>query len=236
MKKTFSFVCATKNKEMSSEKWTGLPYHTKWELSLDNFKTDLFKYDINIAYENNRGLGEVYNEYFEKLDSDYVICLHDDVRIDDLNFFDKIEDYSKDFDIMGVAGGTNFSFKRYERLSWMSVLDQKNDLAGVVQHRMSKEGDIPEIFSSCNYGYIPRKVFAIDGLIMIFTKNAYKMIRFDPEFKFDFYDLDLCFSAYKMQLNIGVIPLSITHFSKGEGILKEQYLEIQNKFINKWKN
>lgn len=232
----FSFVCATKNSERvnNCEAWYGQPYHPRWELPLSNIETYLHEYDIHMAYENTLGLGQVYNKYFETLDSDYIICIHDDVRIDDINFFDKIEEYSKNFDIMGVAGGCNFSFKRHNRLSWMSVLDQKTDLAGVVQHRMSKEGEIPELFSSCNYGYVPRKVFAIDGLMMIFNKKAYKSIKFDPQFKFDFYDLDVCFNAFKNGLNIGVVPISVTHYSKGEGILLDKYLGVQNKFIEKW--
>lgn len=234
MQKTFSIVCATKNKESTSDRWTGQIIYTKWELPLTNIKDELCKYDTYIEYQNTKGLGEVYNKYFDKLDTDYVICIHDDVRIDDIQFFDKITDYSKDYDIMGVAGGCNFSFKRHERLSWMSVLNQQTDLAGVVQHRMSKEGETPEIFSSCNYGPIPKKVFSIDGLIMIFNKKAYKSIKFDPKFTFDFYDLDLCFTAYKAGLTVGVIPLSVTHFSKGEGILKEEYLRVQNIFKDKW--
>jgi len=232
----FSFVCATKNSERlnNCEAWYGQPYHPKWELPLSNLEIYSHTYDIHMAYENTLGLGEVYNKYFECLDSDYIICLHDDVVINDINFFDKIEDYCKMFDILGVAGGCNFSFKRHNRLSWMSVLDQKTDLAGAVQHRMSNEGETPEIFSTCNYGPVPRKAFAIDGLIMVFSKKAYKSVRFDPQFKFDFYDLDLCFSAFKNVLSIGVVPISVTHYSKGEGLLADRYLEAQAKFIQKW--
>lgn len=231
MTKTFSFICATQEKESTGSGWTNRPNYTKWELGLTNFKDNLFKFDQHIIYENSRGLSEIYNEYFDKLESDYVICIHDDVRIDDINFFDKIEDYSSEFDIMGVAGGCNFSFKRYERLSWMSVLDQRNDLAGCVQHSQGKD---PKTFSSCCYGSVPRKTLSIDGLIMIFNKKAYKSIKFDSQFKFDFYDLDLCFTAYRLGLNVGVIPLNVTHFSRGEGLLKDSYLESQKVFIEKW--
>lgn len=234
MKNTFSIVCATPNRESNSDSWTGLPYYTSWELGLTNFKDGLFDYDQYIEYENAKSLGEVYNKYFDKLDSDYIICIHDDVIIDDINFFDKIEQYSENFDIMGVAGGCNFSFKRYDRLSWMSVLNQQTDLAGCVRHKVMPKDDKIEIFNCSNYGPCPKKVLSIDGLIMIFNKKAYKSIKFDPQFNFDFYDLDLCFTAYKNKLNVGVVPISVTHMSCGEGILKQSYLEEQQKFIKKW--
>ena len=226
---TFSIVCATKQSKYNPDEFK--QNFVKWELPLAQLNKEHI-FTSHISYDNSLGLSQVYNSYFDVLDTDYTICIHDDVAVDDLDIFNKIIKYSKDFDIMGVAGGTSFSFKRYDRLSWMSAMDQKTDLAGCVQHRMSKDGE-PEVFSSCCYGPYPRKVFAIDGLIMIFNKLAYKTIRFDPQFEFDFYDLDLCFSAYKQQLNIGVIPLSVTHYSKGEGILKDSYMVAQQKFIEK---
>ena len=229
MNSDFSFICATRSPKYINN----IQHYTKWQQTLADISTT--NYDICIQYENTYGLGQIYNEYFDKIDTDFAICIHDDVKIDDINIFYKILQYSTDFDIMGVAGGCNFSFKRHERLSWMSVIDQKTDLAGCVQHRMSKDGE-PEIFSSCCYGPYPRKTLSIDGLIMIFNKKAYKSIKFDPQFTFDFYDLDLCFSAYQNKLNVGVIPLSVTHYSKGEGILKASYLTAQQNFIKKYNN
>ena len=229
---TFSIVCATKHKQFSDEDCFR-KFSPRWEASLGRLDPNIFEYTSHIRYGNTLGLSRVYNESFEAIDTDYLICIHDDVTIDDLDVFGKIERYGKDFDIMGVAGGCNFSFKRYPRLSWMSVLDQKTDLAGCVQHRMSKEGE-PEVFSSCCYGPYPRKVFSIDGLIMIFSKKAYKTAKFDPQFEFDFYDLDLCFNAYQNSLKVGVIPLSVTHYSKGEGILQDKYMITQKKFIEKY--
>jgi hypothetical protein len=227
---TFSIVCATKNPKYNSE--TLQQNYVKWELSLARLSKE-FIFNSHIYYDNIQGLSSIYNDSFEHIDTDYIICIHDDVVVNDLDIFSKIKKYSQEFDIMGVAGGCNFSFKRHARLSWMSVLNQQTDLAGAVQHRMSKEGE-PEVFSTCCYGAYPRKVFSIDGLIMIFNKKAYKTVRFDPQFEFDFYDLDLCFNAYKQQLKVGVIPLSVTHYSKGEGILKDSYLVAQQKFINKY--
>lgn len=122
---TFAIVSATKKHKypVSDIK----RYSTKWERSLAKLGED--KYTTHISYGNTLGLSRVYNKSFEALDTDYIICVHDDVTIDDLDVFEKIEKYSKDFDIMGVAGGCNFSFKRDPRLSWFSVLDKKTDLA-----------------------------------------------------------------------------------------------------------
>jgi len=227
MNNTFTIVCATKKDKIWNK--VNCPM---WELPLLNNVNG--NYTNAIVYNNKKGLPEIYNSYFDKLDTDFIICVHDDVIIDDVRIFDKIEEYSKLYDIMGVAGGCNFSFKRHARLSWMSVIDQKIDLAGSVNHRMSKEGDIPELFSTSCYGLCPRRAYAIDGLIMIFNKKAYKSIKFDEQFMFDFYDLDICFSAYKEKLKVGVIPLAVTHYSKGEGILVDKYLVEQKKFTDKW--
>lgn len=221
---SYTIICATSKSKQESD--------IKWQSLMKNISQS-YDCHFDITYNNSKGLGEIYNNRFNEVDTDFVICVHDDVCIDDIHLFEKIQLYSKSFDIMGVAGGCNFSFKRYNRLSWMSVIDQQKDLSGCVRHKTDNDGNF-DIFSSCNYGSVPRRVVSIDGLIMIFNKKAYKSIKFDEQFKFDFYDLDVCFSAIKEGLSIGVVPISVTHYSKGEGILKSSYLLSQNEFIKKW--
>lgn len=221
-KPTFTFICATKQ---------DLEFNPPWYESIRKIKTDDIEYQVFMEVDNTKGLPEVYNHYFKQADTDFVICIHDDVDIEDIHFFEKIIKYSKDYDVMGVAGGCNFSFKRHQRYSWMSVLNQQTDLAGSVRHTIDDHSGLTSVTS---YGHTPRRVFSVDGLLTIFNKKAYKQVQYDEQFMFDFYDLDMSFNIHKNDMKLGVIPINVFHNSRGEGILLDKYMEEQKKFVNKW--
>ena len=220
---TYSFICATKKSK---------DFVPLWKNSIEKINHNN-TCNIHIEYNNKDGLSKVYNKYFDTIDTDYAVCIHDDVNIDDVNFFNKVEHCCNVYNILGVAGGKSFSFRKYDRLSWMAVLNTSTDLVGAITHKIHDFHGI-DYFSAIGYGNCPSRVLSIDGVIMIFSKKAYKTLRFDEQFTFDFYDLDLSFSAHKNNISVGVVPIAITHYSKGLGILQDSYLIPQKKFIEKW--
>lgn len=190
------------------------------------------KYDL---YCNNKeGLSKIYNRAFEKANTDYVICLHDDIVIHDIEIFEKIIRYSTQYDVMGLAGSSSFNINIADRKSWMQCsMDKQRHLHGSVTH------DIPGyvgFYNTSTYGYMPAPVCNIDGLFMVMKKDVYKNVKFDEQFTFDFYDLDYSLAALVANFKLGVIPLPCTHKSGGYGIMEDKYLTAQALFVEKWKN
>lgn len=74
----------------------------------------------------------------------------------------------------------------------------------------------------------------MDGCFLaVKSETIYKTgIRFDPTFKFHFYDMDFCRSADKAKLKMGTIPLSIIH--KSYGVLNEDWKKNYLLYLKKW--
>lgn len=220
---SFKFICGTpKDKSENSSPL----FHNVFDL-----RNDVVTVRSAVEYSNTRGLPDVYNQHAEGATEDFLIFIHDDVIINDIEIFRKILKYSDRFDLMGVAGTSSLNMFGEGALSWMCSLN-KNHLTCNVTHPMK---DSPDTYTlGTNYGIAPRRAIALDGLMLIASRKAYTSIKFDPLFKFDFYDMDYCLSAHEKGLELGVIPVPVTHLSGGYGILKPQYAETQKIFIEKW--
>ena len=82
------------------------------------------------------------------------------------------------------------------------------------------------------------EVSCIDGLCIIFTKNALdSKIEFDENLgAFDFYDTDLSMQAvvnYKLKLGV-MVQKDLCHYSVGRSILTQSFLDTEEKFRAKW--
>lgn len=220
---SFKFICATpKPKQIGNEPL----FYNIFKLKNENIQVS----DV-VEYGNIRGLPDIYNEHSENSEEDFLIFIHDDVIINDIEFFDKILKYSSMFDVMGVAGTASLNMSGAETLSWMCATN-KSHLTCNVTHPEKESNTLYSL--NTNYGFAPRLSISIDGLIIIASKKAYKSIKFDPRFKFDFYDMDYCMSLYDKGLKLGVIPIPVTHLSGGYGILKPSYKDTQILFKQKW--
>jgi GT2 family glycosyltransferase len=58
-------------------------------------------------------------------------------------------------------------------------------------------------------------------------------LRFDEQFLFHFYDMDLCRSAEKLNLKLGTVAISLIHESKGS-FNNQSWLEAYKAYIAKW--
>lgn len=186
---------------------------------------------FNAIKDNTDGLSVCYNRVIDEHinnEDDILVFCHNDCYINDINLVEKIEKYSKQFDIFGVAGATSLNL-RSPTIGWhLTDPDHKH---GAVMHT-NYEQDWMVDFS--NGKMLPQPVITIDGVFIVMTHKAFSTIRFDEQFEFDFYDMDLCMSAYINQLSVGVVPIMITHSSIGDGIRKEEYKYTQQKFMKKW--
>ena len=231
MQRKFHFVIATREKQSEIN---SLPIIKSLKL-LSKIYT---KYNIIISIEtdNTKGLPEVYNNVLQNKElknytkDDFVIFCHDDVSIKSIDIFDKIisgNDKYK-FDVMGVAGSTMIDFNK-NPISWYNS-SKPEDRRGMVIHQQDSNS-----FISCYNTKTNEKVFCLDGVFLVFNKNAFTQLPFDPQFSFHQYDMDISIAAKKIyNLNLGVIPCIIEHQSVGEGINSNEYTEMQKLLVNKW--
>ncbi len=63
-----------------------------------------------VAYNNNRGLPEIYIARIEAPDqTEILIFVHDDVWIEDFFFVDRVTQALSEYDVIGVAGNAQTS-------------------------------------------------------------------------------------------------------------------------------
>ena len=202
--------------------------------------------DYKIAYNNSDGLPIVYNKAISDALNDgveYLILLHDDIWVNDVLIFDKLLNSAKFYDVIGVCGGKAWSFNRDDRPIIWTHASQGKGMSGFMAHAADEAQssvkyehtyDGRSIFSS-NYGNSPSKTLTLDGCFMCLTKKAMDSgLRFDEQFKFHFYDMDLCFSAYVKGISVGTAPILLTHESLGMSVAQPEFMDSQRKFLDKW--
>lgn len=167
-----------------------------------------------VAYENSKGLPELFNACIQADDSeDILVFMHDDVWIDDYFFADRILDGLHTYDVIGVAGNRR---RVPNQPGWAFVddkrtWDEKEYLSGRIAHGKFPFGPISI------YGPVPAECELLDGVFLAARKSVLrnKGVLFDPRFDFHFYDLDFCRSARMAGLRLGTWPICLTHQSAG---------------------
>lgn len=184
------------------------------------------------AFANERGLPDVYNERIvADSDAEILLFAHDDVWLDDCFLADRILDGLRCFDVLGVAGNR----RRLPRQpAWAFVdldfnWDDKSSLSGRVGHGPDACGEI------LHFGDVPAECELLDGVLLAVRRSTLRMsgVRFDPRFKFHFYDLDFCRSARQCGLRLGTWPMAITHQSYG-GFRTPQWEDGFRRYLDKW--
>lgn len=168
-----------------------------------------------IAFDNTRGLPEVYNEAILNESSDILVFLHDDLWLEDAQLIQKIRSGLKANDVIGVAG----NIRRVKKQpAWLFVrggngqLDlDRHFLSGSIKH------GAPGKYSLSSFGPAPLKCELMDGVFLAVQRRVLvdSCVRFDEQFKFDFYDLDFCRSARKVGLSLSTWPIDLIHQSSG---------------------
>ena len=225
-KLSIEIVSATRYSE--SEFWakSALGLSLKRHLKQDD------RLSAHIAFENTRGLSEVFNERIDKADKDAtLVFIHDDVWIDEVNFADVITKGLDKFDVIGIAGNKR---RIPNQPAWAFVdlnftWDDKANLSGQVAHSKNAFG-VVEVF-----GDAPAACELLDGVFLAAHKSSLtkSKVRFDEQFDFHFYDLDFCRTARKAGLTLGTWLIKLTHQSAG-AFGTPQWRQKHEKYINKW--
>ena len=184
-----------------------------------------------VAFENSRGLSDVYNGAIEAADaSEYLVFVHDDVWIEDFYFADRVIEGLRHFDVVGVAGTTT----RYPgQTAWWFVNgkpDARRFLSGGIGH-----GNAP-MSKVTFYGLLPARCELMDGVLLATKRDTLRSsaVRFDSQFTFHFYDIDFCRSARAAGLGLGTWPISMTHRSKGDITAPDLWDAASRAYLAKW--
>lgn len=183
----------------------------------------------NFVLNNHKGLSENYNNAIEKYNDgveSIFIFMHDDVKIEDIYFYEKLNAGLEKYDIVGLAGTKQW--KLCSPAVWNNC--DRNAMTGAVAHT---KDDQVWMTSFGNHG----KALLLDGLFLaVKSEVLYKNnLRFDNRFTFHFYDLDFCLEAWKRKLSCGTVPIWVTHHSMGDWTKDTRWHELEKVFIEKWK-
>lgn len=190
------------------------------------------KIQKHIAWiENNSyGLSYNYNKCMElyKNTIDSMIFCHDDIEFTSDNIFKELELAYEQFDVVGLAGGTNPEIKT--PTLWHLMCKRENYF-GRVGHYHGNEKFVT------NFGPTPHRVTLLDGLFLAINLKKVKdtNFKFDNQFDFHLYDLDACLTANNEKLKLGVWPILVYHKSPGLRDLNDRvFQKNQAAFIAKY--
>ena len=213
-----------------------MPETEFWEksalgLSLRRLKRDT-RLVARVAFENKRGLPEIYNARIDAADAqDLLVFVHDDVWIDDYFLAERVIEGLQAYDVIGVAGNRR---RLPGQPAWAFVdakftWDEKVQLSGAVAHGRNPFGAISF------FGPAPADCELLDGVLLAARRSKLTAagLRFDPRFEFHFYDMDFCRSARAKGLRLGTWPICITHQSGG-AFGSEAWREKFDKYLAKW--
>jgi protein O-GlcNAc transferase len=201
-------------------------------LSLKRHLKQDARLSVKVAFENSRGLSDIFNDYIDQADDDAILVfIHDDVWIDEANFTDAVIAGLERFDVIGVAGNRR---RLPNQSGWAFIdhkltLEDKENLSGGIAYSKSAFGAV-DVF-----GLAPAECELLYGVFLATKKSSLNKntVRFDEQFDFHFYDMDFCRSAKKSGLTLGTWLISLTHQSLGDFGTKH-WLEKYQSYLNKW--
>ena len=202
-------------------------YNKEFQLHL-NKTIGVKNYEI-LEFENHNqySLAEVYNKGISQSKYDIIVCIHNDIKLENGWGKKLLSDFSNspEFGIIGKAGSCYFpeSGVYWERMNQTMV--------GQVYHHPPGQKKWLSTYSSKFPFIIP--VVTIDGLFISFNKNKIKY-KFDESIgKFHFYDHAFCVPNYLDGVKIGVTSsFEITHESVGKP--NDEFFTSKEKFLEKW--
>jgi predicted O-linked N-acetylglucosamine transferase (SPINDLY family)/2-polyprenyl-3-methyl-5-hydroxy-6-metoxy-1,4-benzoquinol methylase len=185
-----------------------------------------------VAYENSRGLSQVFNEAIAAApDNALLVLIHDDVWLDENTFVQTIQRGLDQYDVIGIAGNARI---QPGQPGWCFIdlqftWDDAKCLRGSVSHGQHAFG------SASSYGDVSGECQLMDGVFLAAHKQTLLQsgVRFDQQFEFHFYDLDFCRTATRAGLKLGVWPVRMTHQSGGafgSARWRETYLSYHQKW------
>jgi hypothetical protein len=211
------------------EEANSLPLYRSWR---DGLNTPIYKLDV--TWDNTDGLPTVYNrkiEQYKNTDVEFLVCVHDDVYIDDLKLYEKLQQGKRlGYNIIGLAGGLNPRLK--DPALW-HIMTERNQQRGEVAHPAGAQNQT----MTTAFGPTPSRVAIADGLFFgldmsVISKTNWK---FNENYKFHHYDIASCIDANRAKLKIGVYPIHVIHSSPGLiSIHDENWLKSNSLFLKEY--
>lgn len=208
----------------------------------DKFNTTVEDVEIDVEYvaDNSEALAVVYNKRLDEERAarlnDCLVFMHGDVSFNIDAFISHLKEVAPKYGLIGLCGTSIFNISQSPLNWWTSSNPTPYSKWGCVTH--GELGDQTSFFSSHSPNVMDAEVACIDGLCIIFTKQALETdMRFDESLgKFDFYDSDIsCQALMKYKLKLGVmVQKDLCHYSVGRSILTPQFLDSEALFRKKW--
>ena len=175
--------------------------------------------------KNERGLPEVYNDFFTKKVADkhdIVIFCHDDLYIDDNKLRGKLYKsmFVDKYDIVGLAGASTCTIDGMNPTLW-HLMSKRESWSGTVFHPVGE--DTNQIMST-TYGPTPSRCLVLDGLFLAVNIKRARAAKwkFNTEFKFHHYDIASCLDANEKKLKLGTCMIHAIHDSPGLTSLEDE--------------
>ena len=208
-----------------------------------------FRPELVLAFDNERGLPEIYNRALDGCPEDRnILFVHDDVFLHDQFLQYRIAEGLGRYDVIGLAGSRGSD---PSQPSWGLAFDaelrptgwQKPaqvQLSGAVSHvpRYSDPATPRTLHpapSLGGYGPMPMECDLLDGLFLAGNASLLQgwKARFDERFDFHLYDLDFCRTARSKSLRLGTWPILVSHGSAGS-FDTEAFRRAARLYLEKW--
>ena len=113
-----------------------------------------------------------------------------------------------------IAFGNRRRVRNQPAWPWIDdefTADDRRNLSGRVAHGADPFGTVSF------FGAAPARCELLDGVLLAARKSRLvrRGVRFDPRFRFHFYDMDFCRQAEAKGLTLGTCPISVVHESGG---------------------
>ncbi len=202
-----SIVCTCNNKTiLNNYLLKGLDKQSSdYELIvLEDSKTDFKSAAEALNYGGNKARG------------DYIIFVHQDVRMESSTWLSDVEKLADNIPNLGIAGVAGKSVESPEVVTNV------------------KHGDDPHMAG--NRIDKPLKVQTLDECLLMVPKKVFQNQKFDKDTcnGWHLYGVDYCLMMDQMGLDVYVLPFTIIHKSSGDPFADEYY-RILGRLFNKYK-
>lgn len=235
--KDILLVTCTRLSEDEFWKSSKLAPYIKMQLKASNI------YDAHIVSNNTDGIGKCYNRFITEENKDkYILFVHDDIEIYNIDLKVKVNAALSQFDIIGLAGNSIHNPQQSPATWQTGTIDNAMSRSGQVAHehefKIKQNNQLTKkLLTTMNF-FGPTNIGAkvIDGVFI--GVNVEKILerdhKFDEQFDFHFYDLDFSYGATKKGLKVGTWDIYIKHYSHGN-YNSDGWRNNEIKYKNKWK-
>lgn len=184
---------------------------------------------LTLTKKYNEGIRKCLdNSDFELKREDVVIFCHSDVLILDKYFREKVEIVfqNEEIGLLGVIGTKEFT---NNGMWWANTPDK------LFGHIVQENGDKNIHLKKGEIGYCD-EIVAVDGLLMAVKAGLIiDGLRFDEQFGFNFYDIDLCLQVKQTGKLVAIADVLVKHKSVGLGSLTQEWKDEKELLLMKWK-